>query len=121
MFFCRNGPLIEQNIGTWRQDEGLLVYEPDMWQRRSNLHGATIRFTSLLYPVLNSEFIYDKNENIIDAKGYLIDLLNMLEKNCNFTSNITYSIDGKFGGQNDDGSWNGMVGMVTRGELEELG
>ena len=120
MFLCRNGPLIEQNIGTWRQDEGLLVYEPDMWQRRSNLHGATIRFTSLQYPVLNSEFIYDKNENIIDAKGYLIDLLNMLEKNCNFTSNITYSIDGKFGGQNDDGSWNGMVGMVTRGETDVI-
>lgn len=117
MFF-RNGPLIEQEIGTWSQDKGLMIYEPDMWQRRSNLHGATIRFTSINYPVLNTEFIYDNNENIIDAKGYLIDLLNMLKDNCNFTSTITYTIDGKFGGENEDGSWNGMVGMVKRDEAD---
>ena len=91
-----------------------------MWKRRSDLHGATIIFTSLTYPVLNTEFIYDKHENIIDAKGYLIDLLNMLKKSCNFTANITYAIDGKFGDQNSDGTWNGMVGMVTRGEADVI-
>ena len=95
-----------------------MVEIPDMWQRRSDLHGATIRFTSINYPVLNTEFIYDSNDNIIDAKGYLIDLLNMLKKNCNFTSTIQYTIDGKFGGKNKDGSWNGMVGMVTRDEAD---
>ena len=28
------------------------------------------------------------------------------------------SIDGGWGSQNEDGSWNGMVGMITRGESE---
>ena len=118
--FSRDGPLIEQNIGRWRQDEGLMVQEPDMWQRRSNLHGVNVRFTSIHYPVLNTEFIYDERQNIIDAKGYLIDMLNMLKRSCNFTSTINYSIDGKFGGKNDDGSWNGMVGMVTRDEADVI-
>ena len=118
--FSRGGPLIEQNIGTWRQDEGLMVQEPDMWQRRSNLHGSVIRFTSIHYPVLNTEFIYDENDNIIDAKGFLIDMLNMLKRSCNFTSTILYSTDDKFGGENDDGSWNGMVGMVARDEADVI-
>ena len=97
-----------------------MIQEPDMWQRRSNLHGVNVRFTSIQYPVLNTDFIYDERENIIDARGYLIDMLNMLKRSCNFTSTIIYSIDGKFGGENDDGSWNGMVGMVTRHEADVI-
>ena len=97
-----------------------MLKEPDMWQRRSNLQGADIRFSSLQYPVLNTEFMYDENENIIDGKGYFIDLLNIIKRGCNFTSHIIYSVDGKFGGVNENGSWNGMVGMVTRDEADVI-
>ena len=60
-----------------------------------------LNFASLL--------LWNKGQNIV---------LRMLEKHCNFTSTIQYTIDGKFGGLNKDGTWNGMVGMVVRDEAD---
>ena len=37
-------------------------------------------------------------------------------RDLNFTAPLSLSVDGKFGGKNKDGSWNGMVGMLTRNE-----
>ena len=42
----------------------------------------TMRFTSINYPVLNTEFIRDSDDKIVDAKGYLIDLLRQRHVPC---------------------------------------
>ena len=36
----------------------------------------------------------------------------------NFTTHIWNSEDGKWGGVNPDGSYNGMLGMIQKGKVE---
>ena len=36
----------------------------------------------------------------------------------NFTFNLRAASDGRFGGKKKDGSWNGMIGEVNRGESD---
>ena len=89
-----------------------------MWQRRDNLHGAIVRATCVKYPILTPVFYYDSDGNILSGKGFMMDLLQMLERNVNMTASISFSIDGQFGGKTKNGSFNGMVGMLTRNETD---
>ena len=89
-----------------------------MWSRRNNLHGAIVRATCVKYPILTPEFYYDSDGNIVGGKGFMMDLLQMLEKTVNMTASLSFSIDGQFGGKQKDGSFNGMVGMLTRNETD---
>ena len=41
-----------------------------------------------------------------------------MKRDLNFTAPLSLSVDGKFGGKNKDGTWNGMVGMLTRNETD---
>ena len=89
-----------------------------MWQRRDNLHGANIRATLVNYPILTQEFSYDTDGKIVSGKGFLMELLKLLEKDVNMTASLSFSIDGKFGAKTKNGSFNGMVGMLTRNETD---
>ena len=89
-----------------------------MWQRRDNLHGASIRATCVKYPILTQEFSYDTDGKITSGKGFMMDLLKMLENNVNMTATLGFSIDGQFGAKTKNGSFNGMVGMLTRNETD---
>ena len=89
-----------------------------MWQRRIDLHGSVIRWTFIKYPILSPQFIYDENENVIDGKGFLMDMMYLLQKELNFTVVLSESIDKKFGAKTENGSFNGMVGMLVRNETD---
>ena len=89
-----------------------------MWQRRGNLHGAIIRCTSIKYPILNPEFYYDSDGNSVGGRGFMMDMLNMLERDLNLTVSLSLSVDGNFGAKTQNGSFNGMVGMLTRNETD---
>jgi hypothetical protein len=54
----------------------------------------------------NGESFYD---------GTDIILLKYLADRMNFHFSFHESVDGKWGGQTDNGSWNGMIGMIERG------
>ena len=47
-----------------------------------------------------------------------MELLNILAERLNFTLEFIPSIDGSYGNQLENGSWNGMVGMLQRGEAD---
>ena len=89
-----------------------------MWRRRSNLHGAPVRATCIKFPILTPEFYFDNYGNIIGGKGFMIDMLEMLEKDVNMTAAMSLTVDGKFGGKTKNGSFNGMVGMLMRNETD---
>ena len=89
-----------------------------MWRRRSNLHGAPVRATCIKFPILTPEFYYDNDGNIVGGKGFMIDMLEMLEKDVNMTAAMSLTVDGKFGGKTKNGSFNGMVGMLMRNETD---
>ena len=42
----------------------------------------------------------------------------MLSERCNFTYVYKYSVDGKWGSELENGSFNGLIGMVERREAE---
>ena len=110
--------MIEQDIGKWNTIDGLRMYEENMWRRRVNLHGVVVRATCVNYPVMTPHVSYDTDGNIVDGNGFMIDLLHLLEKTVNMTFSISLSIDGKFGGRTENGSFDGMVGMLKRNETD---
>ncbi|XP_071547657.1 glutamate receptor U1-like [Panulirus ornatus] len=54
----------------------------------------------------------------LDYRGPVIQLLDVLAKTLNFTYTFVQSPDGKWGTKEADGSWSGMVGMVSRKEVD---
>ena len=105
-------------IGQWLTSSGLKVYQPKIWQRRANLYGANIRATTIDYPFLATNFTYDIHGRMIGGKGFLFDILHLLESDLNFTTFLSLTVDGKFGGETNNGTWNGMVGMLLRDETD---
>lgn len=114
----RGGPLVQEMIGAWTKEDGLRITSPSIWKRRSNLRGASLRFTvpRPTYPVLHSVDISEEGE-VLSYSGYFLEVLKELERRMNFTAQISFSIDKKFGSL-VDGKWNGMVGMLLRNETD---
>jgi len=48
-------------------------------------------------------------------EGYLADILRQVAFSLGFDYEIFLSTDGKYGEQNVDGQWNGIIGEVVRG------
>ena len=46
------------------------------------------------------------------------DVLNYIKATMNFTISHQFPEDGQFGGQNKDGSWTGMIGMLVKREAD---
>ena len=67
-------------------------------------------------PIEFSHRVPDKK--VIGGGGIFIEPLNILSSQLNFTINLTASIDNKWGAVNKEGVWNGMIGMVVRGEAD---
>ena len=110
----RGGPTVTNAIGTWTAADGLQVSEPNIWERRSNLRGSTLRCATVKYPVL-SNLTYGDDKRITSASGYYWEIFELLRAEMNFTADVRYSVDGKFGSVGKDGeTWNGMVGMLMR-------
>ena len=52
------------------------------------------------------------------AYGFLPTVIRQMSRSLNFTLNFVVEPDGQFGAQNQDGSWNGMVGALHRREAD---
>nr|KAG5707744.1 hypothetical protein BaRGS_003319 [Batillaria attramentaria] len=64
-------------------------------------------------------FVRNISSNGTEAfEGLCIDLINALAEELKFTYQLVAPGDGLFGAPEPDGSWNGMVGMVKRGEAD---
>ena len=114
----KDGPLVEEVIGVWTEENKLNVTPKSIWERRSNFRGASLRFTipRPTYPVLHNVNISEEG-NVLNYSGYFLEVLKELERSMNFTSKISFSVDKKFGAL-VDGKWNGMVGMLLRNETD---
>ena len=114
---------VDKDFGNWTEGAGFTTEEPILWERRSDLMGAVVRVASVDLAPLHS-FIYEGDkpneakDNIIGGEGFFIQPINYLAEALNFTIQFNFSVDGKFGGQNDDGTWNGMIGMLVDGTTD---
>ncbi len=84
-----------------------------MFERRRDLRGTALRVAALVQPysasVLKDDGTYD---------GFIVDQAKVLAQATNFTVDFVMPEDGKWGSQNGDGSWNGMVGMAVGGSAD---
>ena len=62
----------------------------------------------------------DGEHNLIDGQGMFVELIGIVSEAMNFTIDYYTPPDGRFGGRDPDGSWNGMVGMLVRKEVDVL-
>lgn len=56
-----------------------------------------------------------------NVTGYFIDVVHILQKSLGFDFEFVPGTDGFWGSKNEDGTWNGVVGMVVREEADLIG
>ena len=136
--YAVNGITVNEKIGAWTKSSGLSVPGSNMvniWKRRTSLHGRNVNVASINRRYLH-EIYYEgypkeykpelkyrtrngvSEKTVIGGGGIFLEPLNILSEQLNFTINLTASIDDKWGSVNKEGAWNGMIGMVVRGEAD---
>ena len=93
---------------------GLQMPKPGIWQRRSDLRGVYLRVSFHALGPLSTPIWDTQGKNIIDAKGFFIDILRILSKELNFTIEYVKGPDGTWAGKDENGNWTGLVGMLVR-------
>jgi hypothetical protein len=119
MYSIKLGPLIKRKIGIWTIETGLVVYTPNIWERRADLLGTPLECVTLDSGYITQVQHDSQNGNFTHVTGLFPDYLKLLENHLNFTVNVGLSVDGKWGAPEKDGStWNGIVGMLINNEAD---
>lgn len=104
--------LFEKELGTWDQFGGLKIPIPYIWDRRRDLSGATVRAASLPWKG------FSLRVNDTNFSGYVPDLLSAISKVYNFSVAWMVPADGNYGAALENGSFNGLTGLLQRGEAD---
>ncbi len=59
-----------------------------------------------------------KQDGSVFPSGYQYDIWTYFEQQSNYSTRYVKSIDGSWGSLNPDGTFNGMIGMLERGEVD---
>ena len=119
--YALNGINRIHTIGKWTRNTGLSVNSSNIWERRTDLEGMLIRVATLNFPCLH-ELHYDKLErSIVGGSGMFLEPLNIFANKLNFTFELIASIDGQFGAMDDNGTWNGLIGMLENDQADIAG
>ncbi|XP_023725833.2 probable glutamate receptor [Cryptotermes secundus] len=111
----RDLPLSRNYFGTWRQDVGLALTNISFFERRNDLQGIVMKVASMTDPPMS---VVRKTDNTLILGGFFGEVWHSLEQRMNFTSDCYIPEDRAWGSLTQDGSWNGMMGMILRGEAE---
>ena len=106
------GKLFSNHFATWEEESGLLVPTPNIWERRASLTGIALTVTTNLWTFFNARDAETK-----EYSGMIPDILSSLRETANFSIDWTIPPDGMYGAL-ENGTWNGLVGMVLRGEAD---
>ena len=104
-------------IATWK-DGQLSTPEPELWKRRSNLTGVTLKNVVLSTSDLIEYKVDPTTGEASDLTGTYADIFETMRQVCNFSVVSTSSPDGKWGAPMANGTWNGMVGVLQRLEAD---
>nr|XP_027221743.1 glutamate receptor 3.4-like [Penaeus vannamei] len=106
-----------QKVASWSSRGGLVLQEqvfPDKFSRFPE--GASLTVAAEEY-IPHVEVVESPGPPF-SFKGPMANLLDILAKSMNFTYSFQRPPDGAWGGRLPDGSYNGMVGMVSRKEVD---
>ena len=126
--------LRSQLWGVWSCDDGEVMIPRDRWHLRRDLTGVVFRTAANEDPPF-VKTISDSGDDTMHPPGYVRssseslkkiflgpslygDIWSSLQSITNFSYSMVYSVDGSWGSLNDDGSWNGVVGMMERDEVD---
>ncbi|ELU16508.1 hypothetical protein CAPTEDRAFT_185470 [Capitella teleta] len=103
---CNNGD---------RDDVSLQTFARDFGEEFSGFRGAHLKVAMEEYrpfvfkEQVGEDFVY---------RGIDVELINVLAEKLNFTYSVVPSVDGLWGGQDPNGTWDGMIGMLMRQEVD---
>ncbi|CAG0881431.1 unnamed protein product [Darwinula stevensoni] len=103
-----------RSIGFWSRSQGQFIINATK-SSRYDVRVELLRITAIHTP----PFVYVRNDSgLVRFEGFLVDVVNHLSQTLNFTYEYRIVADGKFGSQNENGSWNGIVGEVMNGKAD---
>ena len=111
--------LIIKYWGIWQGGFGIKSTNTDIWDRRADLTGITLRCAtadSPPYQVMTP--LHGEKEGQVKINGYMADIWNDLQRITNFSYVMYPSIDGSWGSLQDGGNWSGQIGMILRNEVD---
>ena len=80
------------------------------------MHDSIFRWSAQGSPYL--DYTTDNEGNIIDAQGFLIDVLMDMKRSLNFTTKSISGTDNTWGSQDGSGKWYGLVGRLASQEVD---
>ena len=96
----------------WHQEEAIVRQLPSTMDRRSNLNGVVLRDSWLLNT--RAQSISQRKS----AGDIYEDILSVLKSRLNLTLQYTPPKPGRFGRKLKNGTWNGLVGMLTADDID---
>ncbi|KAK6639739.1 hypothetical protein RUM43_008014 [Polyplax serrata] len=108
-----NYPRRIYNYGVWTIEEGLLLNKQRLYARRSDLEGKLIRAGYIENWPMSS-----LRNGLWD--GFFPRIWKEIEAQINCTTQPYRSVDNATGVLKTNGSWNGLVGMLLRGEIDVI-
>ncbi|KAI0233279.1 Glutamate receptor ionotropic, kainate 2 [Lamellibrachia satsuma] len=103
-----------ERLTTWHPDHGFAQPFRHIWTP-TNFNGKTFTIVTLPLRVFHMQAM---EHGQAAWSGICIEILEALATSLNFTYRLVLPPDRKWGSPEADGSWNGMVGMVQRGEVD---
>ena len=129
-------PVESNDVGSWTINEGITWTTREKWFRRGNLkvgskytktfqcnkndqfQGFQLRFTTLMENPFMTRLDLDPTAGAYTIEGMFADLIQHLQDAMNFTYSMTPPPDNNWGGLQSNGSWNGMMGQLERGQVD---
>ena len=104
--------------GIWTRNTGLIYNEAFVYQRRKDLTGVNIRIGALPYdPVTKLTLIKGTNHTYLQD-GIYGDIWKALQRVLNFSTTVYQEPNGLWSKFNNDGTWEGLSGMLQRKEVD---
>ena len=107
-YAIRGGQKISMEVGYWSKEHGLNVSHPLLWERRSNLKNVELTNTIMPWPRLNNYTFNDKGD-IVLLGGIYQEMMSVLQKRLNFSTQTITSPDNKWGKLLPNGTWIGLI------------
>ncbi|CAG2184585.1 unnamed protein product [Mytilus edulis] len=106
-----------KHMGSWSEKTGISLKQFKLFGNDFlDFRNATLKVAAV--PLDPMVFFNTDENNKTTYTGLCIDILDQLALKLNFNYEIVTPADNAYGSLEDDGTWNGMVGMVMRKEAD---
>lgn len=107
-------------LGKWNSIEGLQIPQPQIWERRANLHGHILKATTLEW-IWFALPVFDDDGSLVGYTGLGPTILKELSKILNFQIIFEEPEDCTWQGTHPNGSFYGMFGLLVSKEADVTG